>query len=82
MAIAKTRAPKQPSQPAVVHSWTSYDFYAISLDYSLGGCIEMPFNSTPDDTTRAVMCLFAQSAHEAEVEIDPFNARIIIRKVS
>jgi hypothetical protein len=81
MAIAKTRAPKQPSQLADVHSWTNYDFYVISLDYSLGGVIEMPPDSTADDTTRAVMCLFAESANAADVEIDPFNARIILRKL-
>jgi hypothetical protein len=65
-----------------VHSWTSYDFYIVSLDYSLGGILEMPPHTTVDDAMRAVMCLFAESAYKAEVKIDPFNARIIIRKTS
>jgi hypothetical protein len=82
MATKKTRARKQPSQKDVPHSWMTYEFYIISKDFSLGGRMEMPPDSTADDTTRAVMHLFAQSACENEVEIDPFNAHIIIRKTS
>ena len=81
MATRKTRGQKQVSQPGDVHSWTNYEFSITSKDYALAGIIEMPPGSTIDDTTHAVMCLFAQSAHDLKVEIDPFNAQISIKKL-
>jgi hypothetical protein len=61
-------------------SWTIYDFYTLSKNYSLGGCLEMPLGCTSDDTTHAVLHLFVQTAHEENVEIDLSNVLIIIRK--
>lgn len=82
MATKKTRGRKQVSQPDAVHCWTNYEFSISSKHYSLAGVIEMPPGSTSDDTTRAVMHLFAQSALDLEVEIDPFNAQINIKKIT
>jgi hypothetical protein len=57
-----------------------YDFYTISKNYSLGGCIAMPLVCTADDTAHAVLHLFVQTAHEEGVEIDLSNVLIIVRR--
>ena len=82
MATKKTRVRKSVSQPGAVHSWTIYEFYITSKEYALGGSIEMPPACTVEETTRAIMHLFAQSAHELHIEIDPFNAQITIKKLT